>query len=130
MKTEIPLEQQMAKNSLLRTLAELRKGSVVTKASEDLARLVQEVQKLGKPGELKIVLKVRPNADGVTLAIEAGVDAKLPKPDQKATTFFPNEEGQLFRDDPSQKDLPFGVVNGGVPDEPAQSEPEQQTANA
>lgn len=124
-----PIEEQIVSNSLLRTLIELRKGSVVTKASEDLARLVQEVQRLGKPGELKIVLKVRPNDDGVTLAIEAGVDAKMPKPNQKATTFFPNEAGQLFREDPTQKELPFGVVQGGVEDEPA-AEPEEQSANA
>lgn len=128
MKAELTPEQKLIQNSFAKTLIELRKGSVLTEASTELAALVKEVQRLGKPGEMKLTLKVRPNADGETLEIEASVDAKQPKPDRKATTFYPDETGGLHREDPSQKELPFGVVSGGIQEETAPAE--EQSANA
>lgn len=112
MKQEIP---NLASNSFVRTLGELRKGCAVTDASNELARVVQEVERVGKPGKLVVTLIIRPNADGETVGIEDSIDAKIPKATKKETNFFIGEDGQLLRNDPKQKEL-FGTVEGGAMD--------------
>jgi len=103
--------EEFPSNSFLRTLGELRKGVSCTEASVDLAKLIREVQRTLKPGEITIRLKVRPSGDGETVRIEDDISSKIPRLDKKATTFFTTEEGGLQRDNPQQPEM-FQVVEG------------------
>ena len=111
-------------NSFLRTLGELRKGVAMTEASKDLANVVKEVQRTGRPGEMNLKLKVRPSADGESVSIEDDINAKVPRMAKKATTFFATEEGGLSRENPMQPEM-FQIVDG---DEQVAPPVQQQTA--
>lgn len=121
MKTKTKAPESAPSNSFLRTLGELRRGSLVTEASQTLADLVQQVRKTGKKGKLTLNLTLRPSADAIE--ITATCEPKVPKLDPKATTLFDTEDGGLQRDDPKQTEM-FSVVEGAE----AQNEEIQQRA--
>ena len=119
----------LAHNSFVRTLGELRRGLAVTEASNDLAKVVKEVQRTGRPGELVVVLKIRPSGEGVT--VEDDIKPKVPKMAKKPTSFFTTEDGGLTRNNPEQPEM-FKTVDGGseiatMPN--AGAEPEPMAAN-
>ena len=104
-------DEMILSNTFMRTYGELRKGTAMTEASAELARVVQEVQNTGMPGELKITLKVEPNGEQEVAIIDR-VEAKIPKKANRKTHFFIGSEGQLQRDDPRQTEM-FGTLDGG-----------------
>jgi hypothetical protein len=106
----------LPKNSFLRTLAELGRGSAVTEASNDLATLVKAIRKTGKPGELTIKLKVRPHADGESLTFDYAITPKVPRKSGKSTSFYDTEDGGLQRDNPNQPEM-FATIEGGKGEE-------------
>lgn len=98
-------------NLFLRTIGELRKGSTASEASDELAKVVREVQRTGKPGEVSLRLKIRPSGDGESVRIEDDVTGKCPRLDRKATSFFTGEDGSLHRDNPNQPEM-FQLIEG------------------
>lgn len=102
----------LTQNSLTRVLSEIRRGQALTEASESLAEVVSGVRQWGRPGELRITLKVRPNPDGETVDIEDDLVMKAPKRPKKSTRFFATEEGELTRENPKQPEM-FTPVEGG-----------------
>ena len=91
-------------------LRDIRKGRVVEAASEELAEVVRGVVDTGKPGELTIKIKVKPQGKGdnaVTLsAFVTSHKPKVPLPD---AIFFADVDGDLLRDDPTQTRMFAGV---------------------
>jgi hypothetical protein len=87
------------------TLAAVRKGALVNELTEKLAEVVAAVMQFEKPGELKLVLKVKPeNAEMVIISDELTV--KAPEADRPPTWFFATDDGGLTRDRP-EDDLPL-----------------------
>lgn len=103
-------------NFFLRTISELRRGLAVNEASEELAAVVKEVKRTGKPGEVTLKLKLTPSGDGESLYIDDDLSAKAPKMPRRSTTFFMTEEGGLQRDNPKQTEM-FGVVDQATVEE-------------
>lgn len=107
--SESPVKPQA--NSILNVLGELRKGEIVSEASSELHRVIEQTMKLGKPGEVTIKLKIE-KRDDESIEIVGAVDGKAAKPSPKVTTFFVGEDGALSRNDPKQQEM-FQTVDGG-----------------
>ena len=97
------------KADALELVKSLNRGDVAFEMSQKLAEVVRSVMELGKPGALKLSLKISPNREmGKSAAvITADVDAVLPKADKKTDVRFATEDGRLIKDDPDQLKLPM-----------------------
>jgi hypothetical protein len=106
----------MAIRPIIDTLREIRHGAMLDEASGELAEVVKRVAETGKAGALTLRLTVKPAGRGSvrTVVIEDEVVAKLPAPDKEVTIFFPTEDGNLSRQDPTQ--LPLGLRPVGSAD--------------
>lgn len=102
----------MSIRPIVDTLRELRHGAMLDEASEQLAEVVKRVRETGKSGALTIRLTVKPAGRGAvrTVVIEDDVANKLPEPDKEVTVFFPTEDGNLSRQDPTQMNLGLRAV--------------------
>lgn len=98
-------------------LGELAGGTTHERMTELLAEVVTAVQEIGKPGELSLSLKIKPNGTG-GVAVEDVVKAKNPEAPRGQTLFFTDADGGLHRRDPRQQDLPLRQV-----------EPQEDTIN-
>lgn len=87
-------------------LREIRRGRAVDQASRMLAELVRAVDETGKPGELTIKLKVKPEKGGGSQkTILAEIKAKKPEGDIPEAVFFSGPDGDLHRSDPEQGEM-------------------------
>jgi hypothetical protein len=87
-------------------LREIRKGRAVDLASLRFAELIQAVDETGKPGELTITLKVKPEKGGGSQkTIIPVIKVKIPELDLAEGVFFSDAEGDVHRSDPAQKDI-------------------------
>lgn len=85
---------------------ELAKGTVHSDATARLATLIGAIQETGKPGELVIKIRIRPQPkmDGRAVLAEATVTGKTPTPDAAASLFFVDGTS-LVRHNPDQLPL-------------------------
>lgn len=87
-------------------LREVRRGRALDLASERLSDLVRAVDLTGKPGEVSIVVKVKPEKGGGSAKeVHVNVKSKIPEVDLPTATFFSDGEGDLHRTDPDQKEM-------------------------
>lgn len=87
-------------------LRDYRGGKAVDIISRDYTDLVRAVDETGKPGELTIKIKVKPEKGGgsqKTLAISS--TPKIPKQDIPEAVFFSDSAGNLHRSDPQQSEM-------------------------
>lgn len=99
-------------------MAQLRNGSAAVEASELLNECVNRSRETGKPSELIIKLKIKP--DGVASGqyfLEDQITHKLPKHERSKTLFFGTPEGNLQRNDPKQKQLDLRSIDDDKPTE-------------
>ena len=85
-------------------LREIRKGRVVDAASEALAEVVKAVLDTDKAGKLGVELTIKPNSDGA-VEITAKVKPTIPQGDLPSGLFFADLDGDLHRDDPTQREM-------------------------
>lgn len=89
-------------------IAAQRKGRFITDAEEKLRSVVKTCMDTGKSGVMTIKLKIQPTGEE-TLVVEDDLDIKPPKPQTMGSTYYPDEQGELFKDDPKQGE--FEVVS-------------------
>lgn len=107
-------------NAFVATICEVRKGNLTSDASSKLTELVQAVHATGKKGKLILSLDVSPSGDGESVIINGEALARIPKKELKPTTFFYDQDTYLLsRDNPRQRELELGVVEGGKASEPS-----------
>lgn len=87
-------------------LANLKGGVVDDELTLQLRSLVQEVFEIGKAGELTFSIRLTKD-DARTLTLAEKVTAKHPVEPRAKSLWFPDENGELHRDDPYQKRLPL-----------------------
>jgi len=93
-------------------LMQARKGEVNDHLSNELAELIKAIDATGKPGEITLKLKVTPEKGGGNQKdFDFDVSVKVPRPSLPKAVFYSNEEGDLFRTDPSQREM-FEDVTG------------------
>lgn len=104
-KVELLIQQ----NPFIRMLAQLHNGALASEAADELAHAVEAVKKTGKKASLALTITINPEGKGEVVAIEASgkLAPKLPKRDQRATTFFVDDKNQLTRHDPNQREIEF-----------------------
>lgn len=87
-------------------LRDIRKGRVVDDATSKLQRVVESVMETKKAGTLTIQLTVKPQKnDDEQVVIVSTVKAKTPEMDLPDAIFFVDDEFDLVRDDPKQREL-------------------------
>jgi len=94
-------------------LSEINKGVIADDAATLLAQLVTAVQETGRKGTLKLVIEVAPvKGNDSIVQVSGAVDARPPKAAASTSFFYPDEDGNLSRNDPntlpglSERDLP------------------------
>lgn len=103
-------------NAFMMFLSEIRKGALVTEATEKMANVIASIKDTGKPGELVVKIKFSPSPNGETILVADDVKIKRPERAKKLTTFFPTEENFLTRTNPEQPELTLNIVDGGKAD--------------
>ena len=87
-------------------LRDIRRGRAVEQASSMMAELVRAVDETGKPGELTLKIKVKPEKGGGSQkTITCEVKAKKPVQDIPEAVFFSDPDGDLHRTDPAQSEM-------------------------
>lgn len=94
------------------TLRDLRYGETLDELSEALNALVAQCMASGKPGELRLTLKLKPSTSGA-MEITDVVTLTPPKPTRGSSLFFATPENNLTRNNPRQTDLDLRTVDTG-----------------
>lgn len=77
-------------------------GRFVEDADDLLSRVVREVIRYGGKGKLTLELEIKPNGErGISL--NPAVKHTLPKRTQPDAFYFPDADGDLFRDPPADE---------------------------
>ena len=91
------------------TLNAVGHGDLAGQASASLEELVKSVRETAKSGELTITLKIKPRGrDSGQVEVTGTVKVNAPIADVAPSMFFATENGELLRDNPAQRQLPFG----------------------
>lgn len=90
------------------TIRQLQGGKVQTELSEKLNECVTAAKHHGKVAKIKVELTIQP--DGSQVFITEKVDQTLPQKDRPKTLFWPTEDGNLSRKDPSNLELDLKSV--------------------
>ncbi|QCW22483.1 hypothetical protein SEA_NEOBUSH_52 [Gordonia phage Neobush] len=81
------------------------KGRAHTEASKKLAEVVEAVMETGKPGSITVKLTISRDKDLASVVkIADQVAAKIPT-EPRRSMWFPDDDGQLHRNDPRQTSL-------------------------
>ena len=96
-------------NLFASTLNAVGYGDLAGQASSSLEELVKSVRETSKTGEMTVTLKIKPRGrDSGQVEVTGSVSVKTPIADVAPSMFFATENGELLRDNPAQRQLPFG----------------------
>ena len=87
-----------------------RKGALHAEMTEALAEAVCEAMKTQKKAVLTLKLTIAPSNDEVTVYVSDDIVPKHPLPDKGGSIMYPDESGNLMRNDPRQPELPLQQV--------------------
>lgn len=92
-------------------LRDLGRAVVIDEAARQLQQLTTNVAETGKKGRLVLTVEVAPmKGNDAAVIVHAKTDLKLPSSEPIAGVFFPDEHGNLRRDDPRQIAIPLREV--------------------
>lgn len=104
-------------------LRDWRNGRLVDRLTDEMAKLTAAVDETGKEGSLTLSIKLKPKTDnrGVIDIVElhADVTTKIPRHDLPAQVFFLTTDGDLVKDDPTQREMFVAADVGDASDRPA-----------
>ncbi|WP_010322998.1 hypothetical protein [Marinobacterium stanieri] len=106
------------------TVNHLRTGAA-QELSDELAKLVEAVRTTSKQGTLTLVLKVKPEGEGI-YGIEEEIKSKLPQLPRGKSLLWGTPDGNLVTSDPNQGSFELKTV---ADSEPEQSEPLRQVGS-
>lgn len=96
-------------NLFASTLNAVGYGDLAGQASASLEELVKSVRETSKSGEITLTLKIKPRGrDSGQVEVTGTVKLNSPIADVAPSMFFATENGELLRDNPAQRQLPFG----------------------
>jgi len=114
-KNQMQLDQPGIDSAFLTLLQHHRSGQILSDLSAAMREVTEAAQLQGKPAAITLKITVKPasNACGAVVVVD-DIKTKLPTPEKKGSFFFSDDAGNLFRDDPRQKELPLlKTVDGG-----------------
>lgn len=107
------------RRSFVDTLREVRAGMAIDELDANLQQLVQDVQRTGKGGSLKLCVEIKPMKGSTeAVVVKATVTVKAPTFTDNGTVLFPTPEGNLTRNHHKQPELP-GITLASGPNTPA-----------
>lgn len=86
--------------SLLEVLGRHDSGDFVGDAEKQLAKIIKDVTRYGQKGSMTIKINVKPQEQGRSIALTPEVAITLPKRVSGDSFYFPDEDGDLFRNPP------------------------------
>lgn len=95
-------------------LQQHRNGSLLNDVAAGVRAVIEAVQLAGKAGKITITFALIPSGTTGGIIIEDDVKVTLPKAPKQQSLFFADENGQLVRNDPRQRELPLRAVQGGA----------------
>lgn len=102
----------MGTRPLVATLSEIRHGSLLEEAAEELQAVVKAAEETGKAATLTIQLTVKPASKaGGVMVLQDKITTKLPQLPAGETMVFVTPEFNIQAQDPRQADLPLKVVD-------------------
>lgn len=99
-----------ANNTFLYVLQHHEEGEILNQLAQAQRECRAAAELTGKVASLTLVVKFKAAARGATAIMIAPVKIKLPVPEPGASLWFSDEEGNLHRNDPRQKELPLKTV--------------------
>lgn len=109
----------MAKADLVNILGNLGGGQSIHQLNDALGDVVEGVMETGKKGEFSLKLTFTKNGD-IGLKVDDSHNAKVPQPTMGSTLFFVDENNNMVRRDPRQREL--------FKEAPRHREPAEETA--
>jgi len=110
MKTTEPTEGPAPSNAFLQLLQTHAAGEVCNELADAMRQCVVAVALTGKGASLTLSAQFVPAAKGA-FAVTFGIPKiKLPEPERLGSLWYGDEEGNLSRHDPTQKELPLKTV--------------------
>lgn len=98
---------KLESNPFALVLNNLDAGSVLEELGEEIQKVTALVDRRQEPGVLAVLLTAKPYKPGcIDFVVE--IKTKEPKAEKPHTLFFVGSDGALSRQDPRQKELPFG----------------------
>lgn len=82
-----------------------RKGRCLMDAQQAFQDVVKACIATGKKGKFTISLEIKAAEDS-TVVLRDEITTRIPKPEVSSTTFYADEQGALFREDPRQPEFP------------------------
>lgn len=93
-------------------LADLGRAVVIDEAGVQLQQLAATVKETGKKGRLVLTVEIQPmKGNEAALMVHAKTDLKLPSSEPIGGVFFPDQHGNLLREDPRQIAIPLRELN-------------------
>jgi hypothetical protein len=93
-------------NAFVRVLQTHAKGEMCNELAEAQRQCIEAVTLTGKPATMTITVKVMPAAKGAYAIEFAPTKVKLPVLERSRSLWYGDEEHNLHREDPRQKELP------------------------
>lgn len=104
-----PEEEAQPSNLFARAFAEVGYGDLGSTASIELQKVIMAVRESGKKGSVSITLEVKPRGrDSGQVEFSGDVKAKVPVQTIAPVMVFITEDGDFQRENPAQRQLPFG----------------------
>ncbi|WP_067470109.1 hypothetical protein [Actinomadura macra] len=92
-------------------LRDLGRATVIDEAAVQLQQLASTVAETGKKGRLVLTVEIQPmKGHEAALMVHAKTDLKLPSSEPIGGVFFPDQHGNLLREDPRQLSIPLREV--------------------
>lgn len=111
-----PLENEPGIDSgILSLLQHHRGGQILTDLSHAMRQATESAQLMGKKSAITLKINIDPakNAAGAVVVTD-DIKITLPKEEKKGSFFFSDDKGNLYRDDPRQKELPLRVIESAA----------------
>ncbi|MFC5184396.1 hypothetical protein [Actinomadura harenae] len=92
-------------------LRDLGRAVVIDEAAVQLQQLATTVKETGKKGRMVLTVEIQPmKGNESALMVHAKTDLKLPSSEPIGGVFFPDQHGNLLRDDPRQIAIPLREI--------------------
>jgi hypothetical protein len=101
-------------SAFLNVLQHHRGGAVLTDLADAMREVTEAVQLSGKAGGVTLRILVQPAGARGAIIIADDIKTTLPKLDKVTSIFFADDNGNLVRNDPNQRELPLRSIDGGA----------------
>jgi len=109
-------EESKPGNAFALIFGQIAHGDLAGQASETLAEMVKAVHETNKKGKITLTLEIKPRGrDAGQVELSGEVKPSFPIPDIAPSMFFATEDGELKRENPRQRQLPFGEQDDTKP---------------